>query len=236
MLELYMERDKCIIMIPFKYYYQVYKRYIKILIQNKKQNIREWFSKPREEKYKYYNPDKEKTNINFSDNNINDAILYNTQVSSNMNDKIYCKDVNRQMHYTKGRLKIIENTLKSIFNEPFEKFLIQNKTTRSIEELAVEINKSTKKMVLYFLLALAILLLAIFIFSIINNGIFFYEQSNVVTTTPKPSNSSFIFYGLILATIGIYFAITLIISIIFNIVTFVCLWKFINNNTTIVYF
>ena len=222
-------------MIPFKYYYQVYKRYIKIFIQNKKQNIKEWFAKPREERYKHYNPDKEKTNIDFSDNEVIRDILYNLGVSSSINDKMYCKDVNRQMHYTKGRLKIIENTLESIFNEPFKKFCIQNKTNKSTGELAVEINKNTKKMVLYFLLALAILLLAIFIFSMLKNGIFFYEQGTV-TTTAKPSNSSFIFYGIILAIIGIYFAITLIISIIFNIVTFICLWKFINNNTTIVYF
>ncbi|MBR1944020.1 MAG: hypothetical protein IJ848_00920 [Alphaproteobacteria bacterium] len=223
-------------MIPFKYYCEVYKRYIKISIRNKKQSIKDWFTKPREEKYKYYNPDISKNNTNYSATNIiSSAVFGVSQISSNMNDKIYCKDMNRQMHYNKGRLKSIVNTLESIFNEPFERFSIQNKTSKSNEELAVEINKSIKKIVLYFLLGLAIIFFIVMAFSIFSNGVFFYETSNVTTTPPKPSNSSGIFYGLIFITIGIYLAITLIVSFIFYIVTFICLWKFINKNTTIVY-
>ena len=209
---------------------------MKILIHNKKQNIKDWFAKPREERYKYYNPDKEQDNIALSNNDTVNAMFYFSDISSTANNKMYVKDVNRQMHYNKGRIKIIINTLNSIFNEPFEKFCIQNKTSKSTEALAVEINQSVKKMVLYFLLALSILFVAILAFNAFRNGVFYYESSNVTVAPPKPSNSSFLFYGIILAIVGIYVVITALLSIIFNIVTFICLWKFINNNTTIVYF
>lgn len=225
-------------MIPFKYYIQIYKRYIKLSIQNKKQNIKEWFAKSKKERYKYFNPDKEKIAYNTEDSVITTALFNTTTIGSNMMDKIYCKDVNRQMHYTKGRLQIIINTLNSIFNKPFNNFIIIKNTHKSIEELAANISKSTNRVILYFLLSLGILFIVILLFNI--NGInveqnTIQETSNTIKNTSQSGNNgTIIFFCIILAVIGIYVVITLLISIIFSIVTFICLWKFVNKNTRII--
>ena len=227
-------------MIPFKYYVKIYKRYIKLSIQNKKQNIKEWFSKPREERYKYFNPDKEnKENIAYDTEYpiITQALFNTTVINSNMNDKIYCKDINRQIYYSKGRIKTIINVLNSIFTEPFDTFFLTKNTNKSNEELAVDIDKSTKKMVLYFLLLLAMLFIIVMLFSM--NGAHLSQEtmsetSNAISSSPKSDhNYSIVFIIVILAIIGIYIAITLLISVMFSIVTFIYLWKFVNENACI---
>ena len=153
-------------------------------------------------------------------------------------DKIYCKDINRQIHYTKGRLQIIINTLHSIFNEPFNNFIIMKNTHKSIEELATDINNSVRKIVLYFLLLVPVLFIIILLFSggsLIPHELA-NETSNKVVNNPSiaSKDGDVIFVCSILAVIGIYVVITLLISIIFNIVTFICLWKFVNKNTRII--
>lgn len=224
-------------MIPFRCYVKIYKRYIKLSIQNKKQNIKEWFSKSREERYKYFNPNKENIAYETKHPIITQALFKTTVIGSNMNDKIYCKDVNRQIHYSKSRLKNITNVLNSIFSEPFDTFFLTKRTTKSNEELAIDIDKSTKKMLLYFLLSLAILFIIIMLFSM--NGTHLSqevvkESSNIAISSPKANhNYGIVFAIAILAIVGIYLAITLLFSFMFSIVTFIYLWKFVNKNACI---
>ena len=228
-------------MIPFKYYIKIYKRYIKLSIQNKKQNIKEWFSNPREERYKYFNPDKEKERLYDSGSNIAEA-MFGTDTairggSIGMRDKIYCKDINRQIHYSKGRIKTIINVLNSIFTEPFDTFLLKKNTNKSNEELAVDIDKSTKKMLLYFFLLLAILFITILLFSMNGPHLsqeIIIETSNAIGSSPKVDhNYSIVFVIVILAIIEIYVTITLLVSVMFSIVMFIYLWKFVNKNACI---
>ena len=225
-------------MIPFKYYKKIYKRYMLLYIQNKKQNIKEWFSKSREERYKYYNSDKNKTVYDNSDNIVNSALLNTFEIETNSIDKKYCKDVNRQIHYTKGRLKIIHNTLQLIFNTPFKNFYLMNNTSKSIEELSLEINNNVRKIVLYFLLSLPVIFIIIMLFS--GGSVFYYEapncMNNTIVNNPSPSNSNWntILLLTILAVIVAYLVITLLMSILFNTIMFIYLYYFTSKYTKVV--
>ncbi len=223
-------------MIPFKYYIQIYKRYITVYLQNKKQNIKEWFNKSKEDKYKYFNPDKSKERLDSSGSNITEAIFGNEirGGSIDMRDKIYCEDINRSLHFNKCKLKIINNTLQSIFNKPFKTFSLRKDINKNLEELSLEINNSANKYLLYSLLLVPIVFIIIMLFS--GESVITYdwakETSNTVVNPPSPDNKNFdvILFWSIVVIIGIYLAITLILSILFNIVMFICLWKFVNKN------
>ena len=229
-------------MIPFKYYLQIYRRYIAVSWENKKQNIKEWLAKNKDDIYKYFNPDNEKEKLDSSGSNITDAI-FGTFIrggSIEMRDKIYCEDMNRQLHFTKGKLKIINNTLHSIFEQPFKGFSIIKRTNKSFEELAVEINNKARNMLLYFLLLVPVIFIIIMLFK--GGSLITYDWAKdstintAVYNTPPPSSTRFdrlLFLGII-AVIGMYLAVTLLLSILFSIVMFICLWKFVNENATII--
>ncbi|MBQ9441074.1 MAG: hypothetical protein IJU54_01575 [Alphaproteobacteria bacterium] len=225
-------------MIPFKYYIQIYNRYLKLAIQNKKQNIKEWFNKSKEDKYKYFNPDKEENIVYDNSDNIISGIFKGIEIGSNSMDKVYCKDMNRQLHYSKGRLKTIYNTLQSIFNQHFSNFYLMKNTNKSIEKLADDINNTVKKITLYFFLAMPILFIIILLFSGISLVTYNLptEASSTVTNIPSPSSTNFdsILIFSIFAVIGLYLIVTILFTLLFNAAMFVCLWKFVNKNTKIV--
>ena len=223
-------------MIPFKYYIQIYKRYLNLYIQNKKQNIKDWFSKPREERYKYFNPDNEKEEVDFSRNIVSNVVFGRWfQVGTTASNKMWCKDVNRQMHYTKGRLRIINNTLNSTFSTPFKNFYLTKNTNKSVEELSIEINEYTRKILLYFLLSLPIIFIATILFTggpLVSYD-YVMQSSKTATVSGFNKMDDITFVAIIIAVIGIYVVITLLVSILFNILMFISLWKFINKNAYI---
>ncbi|MBR1944021.1 MAG: hypothetical protein IJ848_00925 [Alphaproteobacteria bacterium] len=134
------------------------------------------------------------------------------------------KKVNHETSKEEQRLKIIINTVHTIFNEPFKQFYIYNKTNKNIEETAIELNNSINKCAVY---AFKLLVIAFIIVLIL------YIKVNFTKFTPKYINTLLANYEIILAIICI--AISLIIQIVFFIITFIYLWKFVNKNTIIMY-
>lgn len=215
-------------MIPFKYYIYIYYRYIKLSIEYKIRSIRKWFHKPRAERYKYFNPEKEKYVID-------STFMSVLSIATDSIDKIYCKDVNRQMFYTKERTKIIKNVLQSIFSEPFGNFQVVKKSRRSIEDLAVNISYISRTITLWFFLSLPLILTIFILF----NLDYMIMEPEVVSPVipPKDADANLclsIVFMITMFVIFIYFIIAILLSILYSIILFICFWVFINRNTTIV--
>ena len=215
-------------MIPFKYYIYIYCRYIKLSIEYKIRSIRKWILKPRSERYRYFNPENEKYVID-------SPVMSVLSIATDNIDKIYCKDVNRQMFYTKERTKIIKNALQSIFSEPFGKFQVVKKSPRSIEDLAVNISYISKTVTLWFFLSLPLILTIFILF----NLDYMIMEPEIVSPVipPKDADTSLclsIVFIITMFVIFIYLIIALLIYILYTIILFTCLWVFMSRNANIV--
>ena len=215
-------------MIPFKYYIYIYNRYIKLSIEYKIRSIRKWFHKPRSERYKYFNPENERYVID-------SPLMSVLSISVDNIDKVYCKDVNRQMFYTKERTKIIQNALQSIFSEPFGNFQVVKTSKRSIEDLAVNISYISKTVTLWFFLSLPLILI---IFILFNLDYMIMEPEGISPVVPPKDADAHLCVSIVfvitLFVISIYIIIAVLLSILYSIILFISFWVFINRNTTIV--
>lgn len=215
-------------MIPFKYYIYIYCRYVKISIQYKIRSIRKWISKPRYERYRYFNPEREKYVIS-------GTLMSVLSIATDNIDKIYCKDVNRQMFYTKERTKIIQNALQSIFTEPFGSFQVIKKSRKSTEDLAVDISYITRTITLWFFLSLPLMLVILIIF----NLDFMIMEPQIMSPVSPPKNADTslcltIIFFITLFVIFIYLIIAILLSILYIVILFTCFWIFMSKNSTVI--
>ena len=215
-------------MIQFKYYIYIYCRYVRLSIKYKIRSIRQWMSKPRYERYRYFNPENEKYIID-------SPLMSVLSIATDNIDKVYCKDVNRQMFYTKERTKIIQNALQSIFSEPFGKFQVNKKSRKSIEDLAVDISYISRTVTLWFFLSLPLILV---IFILFNLDYMIMEPQGLSTVTPPKDADAHlcvkIVFFISMVVIFIYSIIALILSILYTIILFICIWVFMSKNSQIV--
>ena len=215
-------------MIPLKYYIYIYCRYIKISFEYKLKSIRKWISKPRIERYKYFNPENEKY--------VFDGTLMSVlSIATDNIDKIYCKDVNRQMFYTKERTKIIIQALTSIFSEPFGTFKVTKKSKYSIEDLSVSISYTSKKITMWFFLSLPLILIIFILFNL--DYMIMDPQIMSPVTPPKDADAHLclsIIFVITMFVIAIYIVLGILIFALYNLILFLCLWIFMSKKCSIV--
>ena len=215
-------------MIPFKYYIYIYCRYIKLSIAYKIKSIRKWIAKPRYERYKYFNPEKEKYVID-------SPVMSVLSIATDNIDKTYCKDVNRQMFYTKERTKIIKNALQSIFSEPFGDFSVLKISKHSVEDLAVNISYITKTITLWFFLSLPVILIILILFNL--DYMIMHPQGLSPVTPPKDADMHLclsIIFIITVFVIFVYIVLAILIFLLYNLVLFSCLWRFMSRNSKVV--
>ena len=215
-------------MIPFKYYFFIYFRYLKLSIEYKIRSIRKWIAKPRYERYRYFNPENEKYIID-------SPLMSVLSIATDNIDKIYCKDVNRQMFYTRERTKIIQNALQSIFSEPFGKFKVTKKSRKSIEDLAVNISYISKTVTLWFFLALPLILVVLILFNL--DYMIMEPQIMSPVSPPKDADAHLcvrIVFFITMVVIFIYLIIALVLSILYTLILFICIWIFMSKNAQII--
>ena len=215
-------------MIPFRYYIYIYCRYIMISLEYKFRSIRKWVSKPRFERYKYFNPENEKYVLD-------STLMSVLSIATDNIDKTYCKDVNRQMFYTKERTKIIINALQSIFSEPFGKFQVENKTRKTIEDLAVNISYTSRTITLWFFLSLPLILVIFILFNL--DYMIMEPQIMSPVTPPKDADANLclsIIFIITLFVVAIYLVLATLLFLLYNFILFLCLWIFMSKNCKIV--
>ena len=215
-------------MIPFKYYIYIYCRYIKLSIEYKLKSIRRWFYKPKSERYKYFNPEHERYVID-------SPLMSVLSIATDNIDKIYCKDVNRQMFYTKERTKIIKNALQSIFSEPFGNFQVIKTSKKSIEDLAVNISYISKTVTLWFFLSLPLILIIVILFNL--DYMIMEPEGLSPVIPPKDADAHLcvsIVFVITLFVISIYIVIAILLSILYSIILFICFWIFMSRNANII--
>ncbi|MBQ9441075.1 MAG: hypothetical protein IJU54_01580 [Alphaproteobacteria bacterium] len=215
-------------MISFKYYIFIYCRYIKLSIHYKIRSIKKWSLKPQYERYKYFNPENEKYVID-------SKLMSVLSIATDNIDKTYCKDVNRQMFYTKERTKIIKNALQSIFSEPFGKFSLVKASKQSLEDLAVNISYISRTITLWFFLSLPLMLITVILF----NLDYMIMEPQLINPTTPPDNADIhlclsIIVVITLFVIFIYLAIATLIFVLYELILFSCLWVLMSKNSKVV--
>ena len=215
-------------MIPLKYYIYIYCRYIKISFEYKLKSIGKWLSKPRYERYKYFNPENEKYALG-------GTLMSVLSIATDNIDKIYCKDINRQMFYTSERTKIIINALKSIFSEPFGKFQVTKKSKYSIEDLSVNISYTSKKITMWFFSSLPLILIIVILCNL--DCMIMEPQIMSPVTPPKDADANLclsIIFVITMFVVAIYVLLGILVFALYNFILFLCLWRFMSKNCNIV--